>query len=227
MPLFFALIPFLVAFVMLGILHRSGKEASVLTFISTCLVAGFIGHLALSHMMVAAAASLAEVFPTAIIVFSSLVFFSIHHRSGVADLLAADMARTIPQRDLRALLIVFGLSPLVEALCGNGVGIVITIPFLLLLDIPPLPAAMLALLGQLTTSWGSMGIAFLFSSSLSGIPSATMAAQTAILLLPCLLGGGLLCLYLSGGRQALQQFWLIAMVSSLVLDGANGDCPSS
>ena len=122
------------------------------------------------------------------------------------NILTQSIARLTSDRDLQVLLLVLGLSPFVEALCGFGVGIIVIVPMLLELRFGALRVALLSLLGQLTTAWGAMGVAVVLTASLTRLPVDQVGSLTALLSMPTTVVLSLICLHLSGGKAAVRRW---------------------
>jgi hypothetical protein len=145
--------------------------------------------------------------------------FSGQANSQVDNTLTQTISRLTSDRDLQALLLVLGISPFVEALCGFGVGIIVIAPMLLELRLGAVRVALLSLLGQLTTAWGAMGVAIVLTASLSGLPVVQVGSLTALLSLPATLVLSLICLHVSGGKAAVRRWWMLALVAAAILTG--------
>jgi lactate permease len=135
------------------------------------------------------------------------------------NILTLNIARLTSDRDLQVLLLVLGLSPFVESLCGFGVGIIVIAPMLLELRFGALRAALLCLLGQLTTAWGAMGVAIILTASLTRLPVAQIGSLTALLSMPTTIILSLFCLHLSGGKAAVRRWWPLALAAAAILTG--------
>src|SRR5260221_874549 len=129
------------------------------------------------------------------------------------------MARRTAERDLQVVLLVLGVSPFIEALCGFGVGIIVIAPLLLELRLGAVRAAVLSVLGQLTTAWGAMGVAVVLTASLTGLPVEQVGSLTALLSLPTALVLSLVCLQVSGGTAAVRRWGVLALAAAGILTG--------
>lgn len=152
---------------------------------------------------------------TLAIVLPALLLAALVERSGGGRLLAENLPRS--ERPLVVLFLVVGLSPLLEAVCGFGTGIVVTVPLFLSLDLPPRTAALLGLLGESTTAFASMGNAIGLEASLTGLSSQALGMETAILVFPFSLLCVCLALWLTGGTHALRQWGLVAAGAASLL----------
>lgn len=219
MQLVLALAPLLLALVMLVVFQRSSRQAGLATLACACLftlaVPAF--HLLPLQLLLALGTGFATALTILLILFPALVLYHIQQITGATTILVRGLTWLCAQEDLQILLLVLGFSPLIEALCGFGVGIVVTVPFFLAFGISPTRSALLGILGQLTTAWGAMGIALVFGANLAGVNSSTLGAYTALLLAPISVGGALLALVLSGGREAIGRYWRVACITGIIM----------
>ncbi|WP_067547741.1 hypothetical protein [Nocardia crassostreae] len=76
-------------------------------------------------------------------------------------------------------LMVAGIAPMVEALTGFGVSLLVTVPVLLALA-PPATALRQAMLGMNIMPWGTLGLATVIGAALTGLPVTTLGSATAV-----------------------------------------------
>lgn len=76
-------------------------------------------------------------------------------------------------------LVVAGIAPMVEALTGFGVSLLVTVPVLLALA-PPATALRQAMLGMNIMPWGTLGLATVIGAALTGTHTADLGTATAV-----------------------------------------------
>jgi len=219
-----AVIPLAVALVLMTLFQSNSRQAGLVTLVLVCAMTGVVPafHLSPSQLLLAFGAGGATALPVLTILLPALLLYHLQRVTGSMQIVTRHVARLTADRDLQVLLLVLGLSPFVEALCGFGVGIIVIVPILLELRLDALRVAVLSLLGQLTTAWGAMGIAVVLTASLTGLPVAQLGSLTALVSLPATIILSLVCLQVSGGNAALRRWWLLALAAATILIG--GGC---
>jgi len=156
------------------------------------------------------------------VLLPALLLYHLQRVTGGMHVLTQHIARLTADRDLQVALLVLGLSPFIEALCGFGVGIIVIAPVLLELRLGAVRVAVLSLLGQLTTAWGATGVAVVLTASLTRLPVEQVGSLTALLSLPTALVLSLVCLQVSGGTAAALLTggaWLLSRIVGVELMG--------
>jgi lactate permease len=217
----FAVIPLAVALVLMTIFQRNSRQAGLVTLVLVCAMTGVVSafHLSPLQLLLALGAGGATALPVLTVLLPALFLYHLQRVTGSMQIVTQHIARLTSDRDLQVLLLVLGLSPFVEALCGFGVGIIVIVPMLLELRLDALRVAVLSLLGQLTTAWGAMGVAVVLTASLTGLPVAQLGSLTALVSLPATIILSLVCLQVSGGNAALRRWWLLALAAAAILTG--------
>ncbi len=214
-----ATIPLIVAIIMLAVLQRSGLQSGLATVAAAIalvlLVPSFrLGPLSIGQALgQGAAASLTVLY----VLFPALLLYQVQRVTGSIDVLARTIARLCPDREMQVLLLVLGLAPFVESASGFGVGTVVIIPMLMVLDMDALQAATLGLMGQLAVPWGGLAVGISLGAQLTGIDANTLGAYIALLTVPITIGFGMAALAFSGGRKRLLRLWPAALLGGLVL----------
>ncbi|MDQ2715879.1 MAG: L-lactate permease [Chloroflexota bacterium] len=214
-----AMVPLAIAFVMLALLQQSGVRAGLATlataFALALLVPGF--HLALGQAALAAAQGAATSLTVLYVLFPALLLYQLQRVSGNIGVLAHATTRLCPDRDVQVLLLVLGLSPLIESVSGFGVGVVVIIPMLTALGIETVQACVLGLLGQLAVPWGGLAVGITLGANLTRLNANVLGASTALVLAPVTIGFALAALAMSGGTARLRHLWPTALSAGLVL----------
>jgi lactate permease len=151
------------------------------------------------------------------VLFPALLLYQLQQTKNGMHVLAEGITRLCPDRNLLVLLIVVGLAPFMECVCGFGVGTVVVIPVLIAVGFDALQAAVLGLLGQIAVPWGALAVGTVLAAGLTRLDSGTLSAYTALVTAPLPIMFGLVALAMSGGKKALQRWWPAALVAGAAL----------
>lgn len=220
MQILLALTPLVVSLLMLTLLQQNSRRAGLVTLVITCMIVLAIApfRLTLAHLLLTLGLGAATSLTILSILFPALLLYQMQRITGAMQIVSRGMVRLCPVRDIQVLLLVLGFSPLIESICGFGVGMVLIIPLFIALGIVPARAALLGILGQLTTAWGAMGVSLVLAATLTGLNADVLGTRTALLMAPLPVRIGILTLLISGGRQA-ARWWSAALAAGMVLAG--------
>lgn len=216
-----AVIPLAVALALMTLLQRTSRQAGLVTLVLVCVLAWVVPafHLSPLRLLLSLGQGGATALSVLTVLLPALLLYHLQRVTGNMHVLTQHMARLTADRDLQVVLLVLGLSPFIEALCGFGVGIIVIVPMLLELRLGAVRVAVLGVLGQLTTAWGAMGVAVVLTASLTGLPVEQVGSLTALLSLPTALVLSLVCLQVSGGNAAVRRWWVLALAAAAILTG--------
>lgn len=110
--------------------------------------------------------------------------------TGAIESLMRGLAKFVPDRDLQTVLLVLGVGPCIEVLCGSGAEAVAILPLLVRLHGDKLKAIQLSLLSQIIVAWGSLGLGTTLAAYLAALPVGLLSVRTALLLFPSTIGLG-------------------------------------
>ncbi|GAC1378177.1 MAG: L-lactate permease [Ktedonobacteraceae bacterium] len=221
MTILLAILPLVVAMLMLAVLQRSGLQTGLATLVVAMLLVLTVPafHLTLNTLFIAFGTGMATSLLVLIVLFPALFLYHLLHITGSIQVVAQAIAHLCPERSLQVLLLVLGLTPFVESVSGFGVGTVVVIPMLVAIGIEALPAALLGVLGQLAVPWGALAVGTALGADLTGLIPNELGAHTALLTAPLPFGFGLAALAISGGKQAVRRWWFAALLAGSVLVG--------
>ncbi len=216
-----AIIPLLVAFILLAVLQRSGIQAGLATLLTAVLLVIVVSpfHLAPPDTAIAIGTGAGTALTVLYVLLPALLLYQVQRVSGGIGILSRGIELLCPDREVQLLLLVLGVAPFVESVSGFGVGTVVIIPMLLALGLDTLQAATLGLFGQIAVPWGALAIGTILGASLTHLSAAHISAQTALIGSPLPMLFGLLTLVIGGGRHALRRLWLPACIAALLLAG--------
>lgn len=120
-------LPLIVALVMLVILRQSSLRAGLVALATTLLIVGVVPAFSLTgaRMALAAEGGLGTSLTILSILWPGFLLYHLTRQSGGLSIVTRSLAHLCPDRDLRLLLVVFGLCTFVEAVGGFGLGIVV------------------------------------------------------------------------------------------------------
>ena len=214
-----AAIPLAGALAMMTLLQTNSRQAGLMTLalVSTMVFVVPAFHLSSLQLLLSLFEGGATSLTVLTVILPALLLYHLQRVRGGMNILTQNIARLTSDRDLLVLLLVLGLSPFIESICGFGVGIIVIAPMLLELRFSAMRVALLCLLGQLTTAWGAMGVAIVLTASLTRLPVAQIGSLTALLSMPTTIVLSLFCLHLSGGKAAVRRWWLLALAAAAIL----------
>ncbi|GAA1635375.1 L-lactate permease [Georgenia ruanii] len=214
-----ALIPLVVFFVLLGVLRLKAYVSALGALAAALLVAVIAFNMPVPLALLSATQGAAfGLFPILWIVLTALWLYELTVISGRMDDVRATFS-AVGSGDMRvqAMLIAFCFGALLEALAGFGAPVAITGAMLVALGLPPVRAAVTALVANTApVAFGAMAIPITTAGGVTGIPPAEIAAvvghQTPLLafIVPTLL------LFLVDGWRGVREAWPVAAVTGVV-----------
>ena len=215
-----ALTPLALAFTLLTVFRQNSRIVGLVTLGSTIFLVTFFPafHLSLAHVVLSLGTSLVHALPLLTILFPAIVLYQVQRLGGAMTVLIKGILRITADQDHLVLLLVFGFAPFLDAICGMNVGIFVIAPILLSLRISPLRVACLSMLSQVTSIWGTMGLATLLISNATGIPGTIIGSDSAILLMPATLCLCATALLLSGrNMKETLRAWIPIVGTAVIL----------
>ncbi len=219
MTILLAMLPLLVAIIMLAALQRSGLQAGLATMLVALLLVLFVPvfHLSFVQSALAVGQGIGNSLTVLYVLLPALLLYQVQRVTGCIDILARGIGRLCPERDIQLLLLVIGVAPFVESVSGFGVGSVVIIPMLMALGLDTLQAAVLGLFGQIAVPWGALAVGTVLGAQLTQLNVSILSAHTALLNMPVPCLFALLTLLLGGTRGAVRRLWPLALLAGLLL----------
>jgi len=216
MPALLAASPILVACGLLLVLRQSALRAGF-AGLAVALLAAWLGSDGAAPIARGLRDGLLHTLNVSYVLLGGVALSAALRASGALAAVAAALARALPDAGRRNLVAVLALSVFFESVTGFGIGIIVTAPLFLALNLPPARAGLLALLGQCAVPWGALAIGTTLGAQLFGVAEARMGVLAAALNLPVILIAGLLTLALTGGGAALRRSWGFATLLAATL----------
>src|SRR5437660_669508 len=178
-----ACLPPVVALLALLIWPRTSQGASVLTVFVALVIVMFFPVFQLSSARIALGIGEggATALPILAILFPALFFYQAQRATGAITVLQQGIAKLLPRREIQILLLVFGIGPTIEAMCGFGVGAIVILPLLSALEVDKLKVVRLSLFSQIISPWGAFGVGTSLAASVSGVSVNLLSTQSRLL----------------------------------------------
>lgn len=152
----------------------------------------------------------------ALVIIPGLYFNGILSAQGIIDSLTVRVASLPLEKEQKALLLLLGVLPTIEALTGFGVSLFLGIPIFFRLFPPPY-AYRLSLLGMNIMPWGTLALATIIGASLADTSIqalGTMTALTSTLIFPTI---GVIAVFIMSPKAQLWQNGVTEIILGLVL----------
>ncbi|MDF7674069.1 L-lactate permease [Acetobacteraceae bacterium ESL0709] len=216
----FAILPILLCACVILIARLSALAGALIGLITAFLLilSPTPFTLSLAHIGGSALDSILLSLNAALVILPGLYFSAILKENGSLATIQNWVAALSFSPERKALLILFGLAPIIESLIGFGISLLITIPLFFHI-FPSRTAYRLSMLSMMTRPWGTLGIATLMGATLSGQDAASLGVNSVLLNSLAYPAFGFIALYLIGGFPTLKHSFLPALGLSLALMG--------
>lgn len=213
-----ALIPLVVFFSLIGVMKMASHRAALLS-----LAVGMVIAVGPFNMPAALAAMSAlqgvafAFFPIISIIIAAVWLYAISEQSGRNGDLEAIFAHVgRGDRRTQAFLIALGFCGLLEGLAGFGSPIVIVGAMLVSIGIPPLKAALAAIVGNIISfGFGAMGIPTLTGAKMANLPPHGLAATMGMISPYAALFIPAFIIAILDGKRGLKQLWPAIIVAGV------------
>lgn len=211
-----ALVPLSVVFISMLFFRKSAQISSLIGISIALLLSICIGfEWQITDMFNILFASLLLTLNVAYVILPGLMFNSLIRRQGLTRSLAQWIFQLPISKEAKTLLILLGLAPAVESLTGFGISIFLTIP--ILYSLYSLNKTMqLGLISIHIMPWGTLGLATLIGSMLTGLESqklGILTSWTSSLIFPYL---GVVSAYLISETHHIKNMTLAFVLGSLL-----------
>ncbi|MGG3177905.1 L-lactate permease [Priestia megaterium] len=216
-----ALLPFICVFLFLFVLKQTSLKAGLLSYAATLLIILIYPnyHIALEGILHASFKGFLISFIAAYVLFFGILFFHLIHNIGGIQNIAAFISGATNDQILQVILLVMGLSPLLESTSGFGIALMIVAPILMALGFTPFKSASIGLVSLLAVPWGALSTGTVIGAQIGGISLKEIGIGSAIISIPIFIYFLVIAVYLGGGREAMRHKWkeiaLISIIFSL------------
>lgn len=209
--------PIILIFLLLFIFKLSSLKACIIAYFFTIGVVWLTNTFPLDFQQIATAtikgglvASIA-----AYVLFFGILLFHLLKKAGAIEEMASFISQTTNNQIVQVLILMTGLSPLVESTSGFGLGFMVIVPILIALGFGRIQSALIGLLSLLAVPWGALAIGTVIGADLVNLPPALLGMGSAVLSLPLFFYFSALGVYIAGGWQALKSNVLLIILFSL------------
>ncbi|MFL9863722.1 L-lactate permease [Paraburkholderia fungorum] len=215
---FFAVLPLLTLFVLLGVLRLQARWAALASLAVSMAVAIFVYGMPAGQTASGALEGAAiGFFPIIWIGINAIWLFKLTQESGHADVLRRALARVSADQRVQAVLIAFCFGALLEALAGGGAPVAICAVLLISIGIEPLKAAAVCLIADTSpVAFGALGLPITVLAKITRLPvheiSVMVGRQTPLLSLFI----PLILVFIVDGRRGIKEVWPLALVAGVV-----------
>ena len=176
---FLALLPILVAGVMLVGFRIPAKVAMPVAFVLTAIIAYTVWGLSITTLIASCIQSLFITFDILYIIFAAILLLNLLKNSGAIQVIRQGFANISADRRIQVVIIVWLFGSFIEGASGFGTPAAIVAPLLLALGFPALTAVMLGMMVQSTAvTFGAVGTPILVGVR-GGLLNPELEAQLA------------------------------------------------
>lgn len=204
-----ALSPILVILSILFFLRQTSLRAGLYTYIYTILLIFIFPRFTLTgeEAFWATWHGFLIALIVAYVLFFGILLFNLLNSVGAIEDIASNIAKATDDRILQVLILVAGLSPLIESTSGFGVAVMMVTPIFIALGYPVFKAILLGLISLMAIPWGAMSIGTVIGAELGGVDLQELGLGTAFLsTLPVtyfIFGA----IFVAGGWEAVKKKW--------------------
>lgn len=209
MSFFIALLPIIFIFVFLFLFKLPSLRASLFTFMLTIAVTFFCReyHLNLDKVIHESIQGILISFIAGYVLFFGIFLYHLIQRVGGIQSIASFISERISDRVVQVLVLVVGLSPLIESTSGFGVAFMMVAPIFTALGFTPMKAALLGLVSLLAVPWGALATGTIIGAELGELSLERFGFGTAIVSIPVFAYFIIIAVWIVGGKEAVKRKW--------------------
>lgn len=206
LKIMFALLPIISILFMIFVL----KKPSIVVGLTTCLITAVI---AISPVFNTSIKALPEPIiksslTTSLIVyilFFGILLFQLMEKAGAIDGIASSITTSTNDKIYQVLILALGLSPLIEAVSGFGLAVIVIAPILIALGFSPIQSSVIALISLCIIPWGTLALGTIIGATLGDIPLQELGMGSALMSIPIYIYFAVLVAYIGAGKVALKE----------------------
>ncbi len=184
----FAILPILVAGIMLVGFRIAAKWAMPVVYILTAIIASIVWQMSTANIMASTIQGLFITFNILFIIFAAILLLNTMKHSGAVQIIRQGFSNISSDRRVQLIIICWLFGSFIEGASGFGTPAAIVAPLLVALGFPAMTAVMLGMMVQSTpVTFGAVGTPILIgvqngleSSALSGISISDYIQQVTI-----------------------------------------------
>ncbi|HGH0852269.1 TPA: L-lactate permease, partial [Staphylococcus pseudintermedius] len=232
MSLLIAILPIIIIFTCLFIFKLSSIMTGAITFIFTAILVTLkIGGFALSFNGLLDATFHGVLISSIVsyVIFFGVFLFHLMNESQIIKKLSEEIKNLTDDSVLQIVILIVGISPLIESTSGFGTAFLVITPILISLGIENYKAVLIGILSLLAVPWGALATGTKIGSELIGINIYYLGTLTAILSFPTIIYFLAVSIYLLYGKEGIYKnkrklvlmpivFSITNIVSNAVID---------
>lgn len=217
----FALLPLLSILFLLFILKKSSIFTGITTLVLTLLLA--VSPLFHTSIQVLHEPIIKSLLTTSIIVyilFFGILLYQLMEQSQAISKFAQAITASTDDQVYQILLLALGLSPLIEAVSGFGLAVIVIAPLLIALGFSPMKSALIALASLTIIPWGTLALGTIIGATLSNLPIKDLGIGSSLLTLPLYLYFTMIVIFIGVGKKQLVKRLPFIVTVGIVFGGA-------
>ncbi|MGK0555376.1 L-lactate permease [Macrococcus capreoli] len=201
MNLLIALSPLFIIFICLFIFNYSALKTGIITFIFIIMITLSHSpyHISLNEVIDSSISGVLISTIAAYVIFFGILLFHLMNESGKVDAISNEIKRLTENQVLQVIILVIGISPLIESTSGFGTAFLVITPILISLGINSYKAACIGILSLLAVPWGALATGTVIGTELVNMKLRYVGFLTAILTFPTIIYFLGICIYILGG----------------------------
>ncbi|MDP5276253.1 L-lactate permease [Chengkuizengella axinellae] len=199
-----SLFPIIIILFMIFVLKKSSIYTGIVSCIITAIIA--ISPKFNTSIILLPEPIIKSSLTTSIIVyilFFGILLFHIMEKAGAIKGIASSIASSTDDRIYQVLILALGLSPLVEAVSGFGLAVVVIAPILLALGFNAVQSTLISLISLVIIPWGTLAMGTIIGATLGGVSLEAMGVGTSIMMIPLFVYFSILVSYIAVGKKEL------------------------
>ena len=214
----FALLPLISILLMLFVFKKSSIFTGSTAILMTAAIAiSPIFHTSSEVLSTPFIKSFLTTSLIAYILFFGIFLFHLMEKAGAIQKIAYFISTSTNDRVYQVLILTFGLSPLIEAVSGFGLAIIVIAPILIALGFHPVQSALIALISLCIIPWGTLAMGTIIGATLADIPLASLGIASASMCIPIYIYFAFLVVFIGAGKEAVKEKFLSILFIGLLL----------
>ncbi|SUM58366.1 L-lactate permease lctP-like protein [Staphylococcus microti] len=214
MSLLIAVLPIIIIFICLFVFRYSALKSGVIAFISTVIIVFIKGPYQISYAPVMEATISAVLISSiaAYVIFFGILLFHLMNESENIKAISHQIKNLTDDKALQVIILVMGISPLIESTSGFGTAFLVVTPIFIALGIDNYKAACIGILSLIAVPWGALATGTVIGAQLVNIDLQNVGYLTAILTFLTITFFLMMCLFILGGyKTVLANKWRIVI----------------
>lgn len=139
------------------------------------------------------------------ILFFGILLFHLMDKAGAINGIASSITKATDDKIYQILILALGLSPLVEAVSGFGLAVIVIAPLLIALGFSPIKSSLIALISLCIIPWGTLAMGTIIGATLGNIDLDKIGMGSALMCIPLYIYYAILVVYIGVGLNALKK----------------------